>query len=599
MPNDPVGYYTTRQLTAADPEGDPIPMGLNDDWSFHWSLIGTYNGLDVQYKVGPSGTWQDSGTGYIAGSPTNTDSNTDYDPLDAHVTKLDKSNKIYFRVADTSQPDVIYAETPAYPADPTDPQDEGNEVLGYLELLEPDPTTTHLFTYGDGETTPVRWKKYGEIGNIKIELYADGQWQTAAASGLDDDYPSGTSGETGVSFGSGWLIPDIIASDCKIKLTTVDVDKPTLTSESNIAFTIQGEINSVSDPVGGLWYAGEDHTIEWSADGTMDAVEIDLIIASGEGAGTHEIASNYSGPPALQHGTNQYTWAAAHAEQFKRNDTCTIRVTSSFSGVNNETGTFTLKPKIEVTTPSSAWIAESSSNLIEWTEIEDPTSLIDIYLIDDASGFSDLLLTPAPGLDKDTNLSGGMCSYTSTVTLPAVLTASAKIKIQDHDSATLVNGESNPFDLIGGITVDEPTSAVTDWKVGDVGRKIKWTAKGDIGDVNIYADYDGTGTIEGADELLITVAASSGYNEWTWEDPGDLPDPPNEGIGDHVANDMMIKITDADAEGVTSDDSEPFDVIGGFAFEAPLNAVGHVHQIDNNSNPTDPTPMTIEWISTD
>ncbi|MCK5493303.1 MAG: hypothetical protein KAJ14_09350, partial [Candidatus Omnitrophica bacterium] len=528
-----------------------------------WSLLGTFNGLNVKYKVGTGGAWVNSGTGFTTGSPLNTDVNTHYDPLDNHITLLDGSNKIFFRVEDTNQPASVNAETPSA---------EGNEILGSIELLEPAPNAYHL--YAVGETVPLRWKKYGNIGTIKIELYVNGAWQDngTVTTNLTDSYASGDSGESGVSYGSGWLIPDIIGDDCKIRLTTNDPLYPTLTYQSVTAFEIKGGINSVADPLGGIWYVGEDHTITWDAMGTMSAVNIDLIIASGEGAGTYNLATNYSGPPALQYGVNNFTWSALDIIQEKRNDTCKIRVTSvqNLSVLKETNNSFTLKPKIVVTTPVSSWIAESTSNTIEWDPIVNPTSTIDIILIDGDAGFTDVALTPGSGISK------AVGSYVSTVQIPSILTPNAKIRIQDHDIPSLVYGESNSFKIIGDFVIDAISVSPDTWKVGDTSRQITWTAYGVMGsDARIYVDYDYPNGWE-VTPLATNVDSSLGF--WDWPT-----------IPDEVSNNVRIMLTDGDKDTTdTAIESETFSIIGGFSFAYPLG--------DETFNITSTNPsFTIKW----
>ncbi|MFC1624035.1 hypothetical protein ACFL28_01770, partial [Candidatus Omnitrophota bacterium] len=578
-PNVPTGYYSTRDLTGAD----AIQMGPNDEHQLDWSLVGTFTeGVNVEYKIGTTGQWTNSGTGFISGSPVNTDTNTHYNPDDSHITLSNGSNKIYFRVEDAGLPDDVYEETPE------NPSDEGNEVKGYLELVAPDPTTYHLYTVNQAQKVPLTWKKYGNIGTLKIQIWADGAWKDnqVVTTGLDDSYASGTSGETPVEYQDGWLVPDIIANDCKIRLMTNDTDKPTLTSQSTTAFEIKGGIISVTDPLTGgeaLWYTGEDHIITWDALGTMSAVNIQLVISSGEGQGTYDLATNYSGPPALIDGINNFTWSGTDTDMEQRNNDCKIVVTSvQNQNATNETGTFTLKPEIVVDTPSSAWIAESSSNTITWDPIAAPTDVIDIILIDGDAGFSDLPLTPGAGIAKNSS------PYESTVQLPSVLTNNAKIRIQDHSATSLVYGETDTsFSIIGDFTIDAISVSPDTWKVGDTGKQITWSHKGDMGsDVRIYVDYNYPA---GWETQPLATNLPCGQHYWNW-----TPD-----IPDKVSNDIYIMMTDGDKDTTnTAIEYGPFSIIGGFAIQSPLDATGHVHQINNNNNPTPPSELTIEWIST-
>ncbi|MFH1411228.1 MAG: hypothetical protein ABIG55_01090, partial [Candidatus Omnitrophota bacterium] len=546
-----IGSIKFDKPTAGDPstKNQIITMSATDEHQIHWSLDGTFSGVNVYYKENGDVSWSPLGDGYMAGSPEQTDIAHHYNPAENEVTLLDASNEILFKVEDANNTS-IYAET--LPAD-------GNTVQGYLELLE--PVTPDEFLVGEGIT--VKWKKYGNIGDIKFELWNGTEYlNNAGGSNLPDSYSSGASGETGVTY--NWTVPDKISngSICKIKISTTDALYPTLSSEHASAFTIKGAFDEIVTPKSStIWYVGDSHEISWDATGTMSSVTIDIIIP---GQGTQNIVTGYTGG-------SPYTWTYTGALlQKQKTEAAQIKITSGQnSGVNITSEEFTFMPRITVTTPPAPLIAQVAPT-VTWTcSAPAKTTLVDILV--DMDGDDDW--TDAETLVLDNNGGSGIAvaasPRTTAIAIPATLSDSVKLRVRDHDTANadFVVGDTGPFRVIGEIVISKPDESCTDWKVGDTNRLIEWTVKGNIGNVKIYADYNGDGTM---DETLNTYSGSTGYNSWTWEDPGD---PSDEGIGDHVGNNVKIKIADADAEADASDTSDPFSIIGGFVFTKPLEGV--------------------------
>ncbi|MFH1837851.1 MAG: hypothetical protein ABH862_07055, partial [Candidatus Omnitrophota bacterium] len=563
-----IGSIKFDKPTAGNPstKNQTIIMGPTDKHQIHWSLDGEFTGVNLYYKEVSDPSWAALGDGYMAGSIEQTDIGHHYDPAENEITLADGSNKILFKVEDALN-NSIYAET--LPAD-------GNTVAGYLELLE--PVTPDEFLVGEGII--VKWKKYGSIGDIKFELWDGSQYlNNAGGSNLPDSLPSGASGEAGVTY--NWTVPDKISTgaECKIKITTTNALYPELSDEHTTAFTIKGAFDGVIAPtLATTWYVGDNHTVSWDATGTMSSVNIDLIIPGG---GTNNIVTGYSGG-------SPYTWTYTGAVlQKQKTDAAQIKITSgNNAGVNITSDPFTFMPRITVTTPPAPLIAQVAPTVTWVCSAPLKTTLVDILV--DMDGDDDW--ADAETLVLDNNGGAGVAVDASprvtAVAIPATLSNSVKLRVRDHDTtnAAFVTGDTGPFRVIGEITISKPDLTCTDWKVGDTNRLIEWNVKGNIGDVKIYADYNGDGTPE---ETLNTYATSTGYNSWTWEDPG-LP--ADEGIGNYVGNNVKIKIVDADAEGDAVDTAGPFSIIGGFAFTKPLG--GTTFHIES----TTPT-YDIKWTA--
>ncbi|MFC1621640.1 hypothetical protein ACFL2G_04990, partial [Candidatus Omnitrophota bacterium] len=571
-----------------------LEMGTSDvPHRLSWSNVGTFDGINIYYKEKDGPTWIQIST-TMAGSPATTDAAHDYDPTDSEITLLDDTNEILFKVTDANDESNVYAETPT---------NEANTILGYLELQG--PVTPVEYTVGETPTLDdekVKWIKYGDIGSLKFELWAPpspgapAEWLNyAAGSGLSDSHGSGNSDQTNYH-SPDWTIPDRIYDQCKIRVSTIDASYPTLTDEHTVTFTIKGDIDEIIEPVGDtpgprtIWYVGQSHDITWNAIGTMTEVNIDLYTPSG---GWQNIVSNYDNTPTgLSSGPNTYTWTWADTGlQKQKTNQCKIRVVSvQNNDVLLASDEFSFIPQVTVTTPSQDLIAYTNPT-VEWTcSAVSKTTNVDIYVdLDGDLDWADaecVLLDDGGG--SGVPVGNGTAGHTTTSKLPTTLASGARLMVRDH-STSYVYGYTAPFNIIGRITIDKPDDTITNWKIGDTNRLIEWYVEGDVGDMKIYADYDGDGVIEpvDGDGVLHTMAATAGtnaYHSWTWEDP----DAEVDGIGDYAGNNVKIEIRDADAEGVTTGVSEAFSIIGGFTFVYPVNT--DVFQIINN------TPqMAIQW----
>ncbi|MDP3052352.1 MAG: hypothetical protein Q8N22_00095, partial [bacterium] len=423
-----------------------------------WSTSGDFTTLRAYYKKIGASAWTQIGSD-LGGTVTN----LNYTPVDADITEPGGTDKLLFRVEDALDANDVYAETPV---------GQPNTVNGYLEILQ--PVTPNEFTVGS--TVAVQWKKYGNIGNIKFELWNGSSWLTnATGSNLPDTYASGASGESGVLLVPDWAVPDKIGTGRKIRVSSINY--PALTSPTG-EFTIKGGLSSIDTPT--TWYVGEEHIINWQANGTMSNVKIELY----NGLSWTTLEDAYSA--GLQSGSNSYTWSAADIKQQQRSSACKIKITSNQNpGVYIETGNFTLVPKITVTTPSQAWIAESSSNSISWNAIAAPTANVDIILEDTNSGLG-YPVTLASNIVK------GSSPYNSGAVIPATLTGAAKIKVRDTSFPNLVYGESGTFKVIGAIIMhptDNTPNSTSNWEVGS-SQLITWSHKGALGQINIRYKYD-------------------------------------------------------------------------------------------------------------
>ncbi|MFH0732335.1 MAG: hypothetical protein V2A72_05385, partial [Candidatus Omnitrophota bacterium] len=563
-----------------DTKGETIELGPGIDHTIHWSLVGEFtSGLRAYWKkVGESESqWHQIGSD-LAGDVTQIDIDfpNDSNPTNP-ITNAAGTNKVLFKVLDIGQIET-YAQTPT---------NEGNAITAYLDWVG--PTVPAEFTVGQtytADTQKVAWLKYGDIGNLKFELYYNGQYINSGTN-LSNSHDSGGSGTTNYH-NPNWQIPDKIYNACKIKVSTTDAAYPILSSEHDTGtFKIKGNLASdaiVTPNASTTWYVGDTQTITWDAVGSMYSVEIKIYIP---GSGWIPIDSNYTnGGQGLNYGTNNYYWVYTGATlQDQKTYQCQIRIISNQNTeILSDSLQFTFKPRITVSNFASDQIA-GASPIVNWTYTGTKTTQVNIQV--DLNG--DLNWSDAVNIDPDVEVDENQ-PYTCINTFPATLAPAARLRVIDNSTSYVYGYTSAPFKIKGQIDISKPDATCTNWKVGDTNRNIEFNVKGNIGDVKIYADYDGNGT---KDQELHTMTTAPGYNSWTWEDPTS-----EVGIGDHVGINCKIIIEDLDVPGDAADTSDPFYIIGGFTFTKPVTTPKETHKIDDDTVPLNPTGYVIKWKTT-
>ena len=172
------------------------------------------------------------------------------------------------------------------------------------------------------------------------------------------------------------------------------------------------------------------------------------------------------------------------------------------------------------------WVTSAAGQQVTWAETG---SGIDVDIYYSGTGIGGL--TPGTLLDNET-----VEGVSNDITVPAVSTQSAIIRVQDDDPvfASRIQAESVLFDVYSGINISAPTGA-SKWTVG-AAETINWTVTGDVANVNIEVDY---GLGAGYEPLGLAIAAGAGGAGWPW--PGNVPD--------KVSNAVKIKITFNDYPG--------------------------------------------------
>jgi len=180
------------------------------------------------------------------------------------------------------------------------------------------------------------------------------------------------------------------------------------------------------------------------------------------------------------------------------------------------------------------------------------------------------------------------------VTLPNTLVQdNAVVRVSDADffatDPDFIAGESAPFDIIGGLKLNQPATGV-DWKSGEV-KTVSWQPYGNMtGDVYVYYKYDGGVYPPGEDA---SDAAAGGTCDWT--------------VPDHVSENVQVKIVDS-LNSSTWAESGVFNIMARFSDLQPV-AGAPIHDGDviyaetqtsvtwNNHNITSLTDVTLEYYT--
>jgi len=219
--------------------GQSLTVGT--EHTISWENIGDFSStfLKVYYRV-DGGQWQDIDTN-LAGNTGGVQS-CPWTPGDNDI-----SDDVDFKV-ELGNDATIYRTT--------DDVGASNTVSGSLTLESP---TLGTEEYIVGQQGTISWLKYGNIGDLKIELNVGGGWldNTADGTNLPDNQSSGTSGTTQSL--TTWNVPDKITNNGQIRITSNSY--PSLTDETAAIhkFKIKGTFNSMVTPVAStVWKVGDD-----------------------------------------------------------------------------------------------------------------------------------------------------------------------------------------------------------------------------------------------------------------------------------------------------------------------------------------------------
>lgn len=416
-------------------------------------------------------------------------------------------------------------------------------IKGKIALNSPDLDAPTWFVESIEQ---IKWTPTGTFSYVKIEYSTDGgtTWEVPPIAAT---YANSASGVQGTY---DWTIPDKIGSNLKVRVS--DANNSNVAAVSQVPFTIKANL-TVTEPNGGeTWYVGDtDRKIKWNSTGSIETVRIEY--SKNNGGQWTEIVPD--APAGL--GAGEYQWPSV-ADAIS--DLCLIRVSSTDDSTVQDVsdGVFSIKGKIDVLTPdgNERWVALSSGHDITW-DITGSIANVKITYSVDGGDYTNVITS-------STNAANRLYTWNG---LPEHVSDDYRIKIADVDDEDNVYDISPEFNIIGEITVTEPSGG-EQLKVGN-DFKVEWTKTGDFENVRLEYSTDG-----GANYNYQIVAETSAANEFYWW---------NDISEDTVSPNVMLKITDADDIDVY-DESELFRIQGIFDITAPdggeVWAVGSSYDIE-------------------
>ncbi|MFC1631757.1 hypothetical protein ACFL2I_04295, partial [Candidatus Omnitrophota bacterium] len=314
----------------------------------------------------------------------------------------------------------------------------GFPIAGDITVVVPDGAET----WNIGEDNDIRWTRTGTYTTVEITLSRDGglnyDTQIEAALDANNNYDTTYAGECFYT----WTVPGPpVDNNAKIKIKSNQYPDD-ISDVSDATFTIFGGI-TLSAPDGGEnWELGVSKDIAWTTTGDLTkgaSTDVEIWLSRDNGVNFSELLTTVAAD------STPYPWTVTGPPvdtlamvRIKDVDYPTI--------LKESAAAFTIYGDITVVEPdgtADTWnIGED--NDIRWTTTGDLTTGastdVKISLSTDGGLNYSEITTEVANLNYDTTYAGE-CFYTWEVPGPPV-SSNAKIKIEDVDYPSAVNGES-------------------------------------------------------------------------------------------------------------------------------------------------------------
>ncbi|MCH2198020.1 MAG: GPI anchored serine-threonine rich family protein [Flavobacteriales bacterium] len=222
-----------------------------------------------------------------------------------------------------------------------------------FSIEQPEPQVTYPNTsqvFGQYQTVNITWTdEYYNSSFVLIELSEDNgaSWQTISAAEVNDGSYS-------------WLVPEVISTECLIRITSID--NPSETDVSDETFEIREAI-IVTSPNGdnGIqdWRVCTETTVTWTSVGTSAYFRI--YYSTDNGNSWTSLNSNYYSPGV----THSFDWILPSAPS----PATLVRVENRYNTlqVDESDDTFTIAPAITITGPNGGEVLGVGQNIdITW-----------------------------------------------------------------------------------------------------------------------------------------------------------------------------------------------------------------------------------------
>jgi len=330
-----------------------------------------------------------------------------------------------------------------------------------------------------GTQRTITWLSLGVVGNVKIELFRNGAWETLLAD-TDND---GTETIT---------VTEPAATDARVRVTLLS--DSTFTDTSDAPFEIRSMSITVLNPNGGeVIGTGFPYTINWTSDGVPGNVNIEL--SRNDGMSFTTIAANVPNNGSF---TTSFLAGAT--------DLAVVRIQAvGFDAFDVSDSVFSLiDPGITILAANGGEeLRVGLPFTILWTSAGIPATNVNIELSRNGGATWTPLFTNIPNDGSET----------WTVTPGDTTEGLFRITVSTNPGVS--DTSDSAFNIVTPkLTVLAPNGG-EQWVTG-TSQVIRWLPVGFDGNVNIELTRNGGTTFE----TLFTNVENSGQINWTVTDPG-------------------------------------------------------------------------------
>ena len=450
------------------------------------------------------------------------------------------------------------------------------KILGGFKLLTPSGGAAQYFEV-DGSTA-ITWERHGSIANAKI------QYSTNGFSNESEVFDIATVPATDQSY--TWTpIPDKIGTNVKVRIVDPLYNGTTVytnPSASGQPFEIRGKID-INTPVGGeIWLISSDQILRWTKHGTIPSVKIEYDIDPADAydftdPDTNGTTPNYVkdalGNPASAAGGTTFNWRIPDKKSLNK---VRIKITnlSDPTHVVAISPFFTIRSGFTWTNPSAAgqvFFVNDQAN-ITWNSLG-TVGAVNIEYFTEGNEANAVFVQKANGTAADHYSEGSPFLWK----IPDNISKNIYLKIIDATDSDAQ--ATSPKVKIAGVLYMDIPNGTERWGAGTT-QNITWHKDGSISNVKIeYSTDNGVTWVD--PPISTSTLASAGLKSWL--------------IPPTATPTAKVRISDVISDsGTVPAISQPFKIVGSFAFTAPGN--GEVWRVTGNqiANPT----RDIMWTTT-
>ncbi|MBI4597904.1 MAG: hypothetical protein HY737_05840, partial [Candidatus Omnitrophica bacterium] len=435
--------------------GQTLYVG-EDTPAMTWATDGTVNTVDVLYSTDGGTTWPPSGGGTIASNISN-GNGLDWS-LFGHIPDA-IGNQVQFRVRSNAFPNDVLVTG-------------GNlTIKGKLQISNPsgsniNASAVKVSKAGDATTNhTIQWTKSGNIANVKLFYSKDGAAFVQLAAPCNQ--------VTASNLNCSWEVPDLISTNVKLRIE--DATDNTVAYET-AAFHVKGVVDLTLAESQTYTVGAGNIPITWTYRGNLGNLQI---LASLNSGSTWPVT--VQNPIAYNNlegsGGPKYDWTIP--SQTSKLYRIKIESIADAAYVNDASqADFTVKGVLNLTAPDNEAqpLKVGDPKSITWTA----TGTFKVNLFYSQNGGTDYPNV----IDNSATVNASDQTYPWTVP-DKILGNVMKVRIVDAGNSDVVDTSTNPFTIVGKLTLGAPTGGVT-CVVGST-CTIQWTPTGTW--TNVRLDY--------------------------------------------------------------------------------------------------------------